>query len=248
MNTLQLENIEQKTLSEIVTTDFRAAAIFEKYGLDFCCHGKKPLLDAASEKQISTETMLADLAKVFASSETSEINFDTLELDALVEYIIATHHAFVREKLPFITLLGQKVVNAHGANHPEVLKIVELFRTVKAEFEGHLIKEEMILFPEIVKLAKAKRGEVKYVRPPFGSVAHPIRVMESEHDNAGSALDSIKQLSGAYTPPADACNTFKVYYAELQNFENDLHKHVHLENNILFPKSLLIETEIQRQK
>ncbi len=248
MNTTQIENIERKTLSEIVTNDFRAAAVFEKYGLDFCCHGNKPLYDAVNEKQIPMEIMLTNLADSFQSTDSSAINFNNMELDALVEYIINTHHSFVREKLPFITELGKRVVNAHGANHPEVLEIAQLFAGVKVEFEGHLIKEEMILFPEIKKLAEVKRGEAEYIRPPFGSIAHPIRVMEAEHENAGSAFDSIKKLSRDYNPPADACNTFKVYYAELENFENDLHKHVHQENNILFPKSLIFEKENQQIK
>lgn len=245
MNMKQMENIEQKTLSEIVTDDFRSAAVFEKYGLDFCCHGKKSLMDAANEKQLSAETIVADLAVVFKSNDSSSLDFNNMELDALVDYIINTHHSFVREKLPFITELGKKVVNAHGSNHPEVLELAQLFAGVKVEFEGHLIKEEMILFPQIIKLAEVKRGEAEYIRPPFGSIAHPIRVMEAEHENAGSAFDSIKKLSNNYNPPADACNTFKVYYAELENFENDLHKHVHLENNILFPKSLIYESENQ---
>ena len=245
MNMKQAENLEQKTLSEIVTDDFRSAAVFEKYGLDFCCHGNRSLIDAANEKQIPMEIMLTNLADAFQSNDTSSIDFNNMELDKLVDYIIKTHHAFVREKLPFITELGNKVVNAHGSNHPEVLEIAQLFAGVKVEFEGHLIKEEMILFPQIKKLAEVKRGEVEYIRPPFGSIAHPIRVMEAEHENAGSAFDSIKKLSNNYNPPADACNTFKVYYAELENFENDLHKHVHLENNILFPKSLICESENQ---
>lgn len=245
MNTTQVENIERKTLSEIVTNDFRAAAVFEKYRLDFCCHGNRSLIDAANEKQLSTESVVADLAVVFKSNESSSLDFNNMELDALVDYIINTHHSFVREKLPFITELGKRVVNAHGANHPEELEIAQLFAGIKVEFEGHLIKEEMILFPQIKKLAEVKRGDAEYIRPPFGSIAHPIRVMEAEHENAGGAFDSIKKLSRNYTPPADACNTFKVYYAELENFENDLHKHVHLENNILFPKSLICESENQ---
>ena len=245
MNTTQIENIERKTLSEIVTNDFRAAAVFEKYGLDFCCHGNKSLIDATSEKQIQTEALLTDLTKAFQSNDTSTIDFNNMELDRLVDYIIETHHSFVRKKLPFITELGNKVVNAHGEHHPEVKEIAELFRGVKVEFEGHLVKEEMILFPQIKKLAEVKRGSAQYQRPPFGTIANPIRVMEAEHENAGAAFDSIKQLAQNYNPPADACNTFKVYYAELENFENDLHKHVHLGNNILFPKSLAVEKEHQ---
>jgi len=245
MNTNQNENIELKTLSEIVTNDFRAAAVFEKYGLDFCCHGNKPLCDAVKEKQISLEIMLTNLADAFQSNDTSSIDFNNMELDKLVDYIIETHHSFVKEKLPFITELGNKVINAHGENHPEVKEIAEIFRGVKVEFEGHLVKEEMILFPQIKMLAKVKRGEEKYVAPHFGSIANPIRVMEAEHGNAGAAFDAVKKLTQNYIPPADACNTFKVYYAELENFENDLHKHVHLENNILFPKSLILEKENQ---
>jgi len=248
MDTIKVENIEQKTLSDIVTQDFRAASVFEKHSLDFCCHGNMSLIDAVNEKQISAETMLADLEKAFQSNDTTMMDFNTMELDTLVEYIIQTHHSFVREKLPFITELGNKVINAHGENHPEVKKIAELFSTVNTEFEGHLVKEEMILFPHIKILAEVKRGEVKYVAPPFGSIANPIRVMEAEHENAGAAFDSIKQLANGYDTPADACNTFRVYYAELENFENDLHKHVHLENNILFPKSLIFEKENQQIK
>ena len=245
MNTTAIENIEGKTLSEIVTNDFRAAAIFEKYGLDFCCHGNKPFSDAVSEKQIQSETLLADLAEALQTNDTSMIDFNTMELDSLVEYIIETHHSFVREKLPFITELGNKVVNAHGDRHPEVKEIARLFSEVKGELDGHLIKEEKILFPQIKMLADVKRGKTEYVRPPFGSLANPIRVMEAEHENAGAVYESIKQLTQKYTPPADACNTYKVYYAELENFENDLHRHIHLENNILFPKSIAFEKENQ---
>jgi len=241
MKSFEDNSLLQKTLSDIVRDNFKSAAVFEKYELDYCCHGKRQFLEAVNEKNISLTELISDLESLEPATDALDVDFTVVELDSLAEYIITTHHSFVREKLPFITELGRRVVQAHGAKHPEVFEITALFAQVHSELESHMMKEERILFPEIIKLARAERGELPYTRPPFNTIMNPIHVMEAEHISTGDAFEKIGQLSASFTPPSDACNTFKVFYAELDGFEKDLHRHIHLENNILFPKALALE-------
>lgn len=237
----------ENTLAEIVRADYRAARVFEKYKLDFCCKGNRPLQEAASERSLDASRILNEISDTLntpAQIETeSQKSPETLPLDELAEHIVKTHHGYLRGIMPFIYSHSQKVKDVHGKNHPEVIKIADIYEQIQEELNSHMMKEEMMLFPFIVKLAEAKRQGVKIAQPPFGSVVNPISVMEREHTGAGDGLYSIRELSDNFTPPEDACSTYRVLFKEIEEFEADLHRHIHLENNILFPKSIELEKE-----
>ena len=241
MNTLSKDELKEMTLAEIVTKNFATASVMHKQGLDFCCGGKIKMLEACEKNKVNSDTLLQDLSLVFADTNNAAENYETWELDALAEHIMNTHHGYVREKIPVIRTFAAKVENAHGKNHPETIEINRLFQAVADELTSHMFKEERILFPFIKQLAEAKKNGGKIAKLHFGTIANPIHMMELEHVNAGDSLHEINRLSNNYTPPEDACNTFNALYFELQAFENDLHKHIHLENNILFPKAIALE-------
>jgi regulator of cell morphogenesis and NO signaling len=228
--------IENLTLAEIVSTKPAAAALFEKHNLDFCCGGKRKLVDVLLNDNAKLNEVTDQLHKLFKKNTTEEIDFNALSLTQLVDYIIETHHKYVKENLPVIQLHLEKVATKHGVAHPEMKEIKILFDEIKRDFEQHMLKEELILFPRIKKLeALVKKGNPS--NETF-SLEGPVAVMEFEHEAAHTLLDKIKTASNNYTPPATACNTYRLSLNELSIFESDLHRHVHLENNILFPKAL----------
>jgi regulator of cell morphogenesis and NO signaling len=232
------------TLKSIVTKDFHTAAVFEKYSLDFCCRGGKTIDEACKEKGISPETVLNDLLMVQNDADIASTPYAEWEPDVLCDYIVSNHHSYVTTMIPVLYTHTKKIAAVHGENHPELLTIAEHFETVAIELQQHMKKEEHLLFPFIRTLAAAKRQNSSAVPAPFGSVKNPIRMMEKEHQNAGDEMYSIRSLSSGYTVPADGCTTYRITYQELQDFENDLHQHVHLENNILFPKAIQLEQEM----
>jgi regulator of cell morphogenesis and NO signaling len=243
MNNETMINAENMTLAEIVTENIRSAIVFEEYGLDFCCKGKRPLSEACAEKEIDIQKVLDDLNNLSGSNYGNQ-NHDDWQLNFMVDYIINNHHQYVRRMIPVISLHSDKVASVHGSNHPETLRIADLFLSVREELEMHMMKEERILFPYIKELHAAEENNIELTPPPFGSIQNPIRMMELEHTSAGDALYQIRKLSNNYAHPDDACNTFKALYSELKEFEEDLHRHIHLENNILFPKSIVMESNL----
>lgn len=236
-----VDDLVEKTLAEIVTENIRAAIVFEEYGLDFCCKGKRPLAEACSEKNVDVQKIVNDLVSLSDTGNGTQ-NVDDWSLDFLVDYIINNHHQYVRRMIPIISLHADKVASVHGKNHPETLRIADLFLAVREELEMHMMKEERILFPQIKQIVLTQKENSQYFPPAFGTIQNPIRMMEFEHTSAGDAMNQIRELSKNYSPPEDSCNTFKALYSELKEFEEDLHKHIHLENNILFPKSIELES------
>lgn len=235
---------EEETIGEIVTRDFRKAQVFKKLGIDFCCGGKKTLSEISKKKGISIEKLKADLDSVSSAEITSGgLDFDKVKLDFLSDYVINAHHAYVRENIPFILELANKVARVHGVNHPEVVKVAEVFSRIAKDLSLHMTKEEVILFPYIKELVNAERTGIQVDLKSFGSVTSPIHVMEMEHEQAGEDLVEIRELTSGYALPVDACNSYTILYKKLEEFENDLHKHVHLENNILFPKAIKLEKQ-----
>lgn len=228
-----------KTLAQIVTEKHQAASVFEKYHLDFCCKGKRPLSDALVEKQLSAEKVLNELNEVFTKNANNDAAlFNYIHLSQLCDYIVGTHHAYVKQNLPQIYAYLEKVATKHGNRHPELNEIFKLFTELKDELTEHLFKEEKILFPRIKEIEKNFAERSSFSIPVPGYIETPVSVMEHEHDKAGDLLEQIRIKTNDFTPPADACTTYRVAFALLQAFEADLHQHVHLENNILFPKAI----------
>jgi regulator of cell morphogenesis and NO signaling len=237
-------NLLDLTLSEIVKDNFHVAAVFEKYNLDFCCNGKRTLSDACAEKGINLLDVKNELEEVLAETPSNGINPNEWELDFLAEYIINNHHKYVNRMLPVIYAHTQKVASVHGANHPETKEIAKIFSAVNQEMKHHMMKEEKILFPHINHLVLTGRNGAKAERPYFGTIKNPIAMMEAEHQSAGDGMFEIRNLTNNFTPPPDACNTYRICFQELKEFEEDLHRHVHLENNILFPKAIELEEQM----
>ncbi len=223
-----------KTLAQIVNENHEAANVFEKYNLDFCCKGKRSLQLACEEKSLPAETIAQELNHVLNRNEPPRIDFNKLSLEALADYIVSTHHDHTRQELPQIFYYLQKVSSRHGDRHSELYKIPEKFLELRDELEIHMQKEEQILFPRIKELERALQNGH---RCNIG-MQMPITVMEDEHEHAGNLLREIRSLANDYDPPSDACTTYRLSFAALKAFEEDLHQHIHLENNILFPGAI----------
>lgn len=234
---------EDRTIAEIVTENIKTADIFKKHGMDFCCGGGISLDKACSKYGVEYSILENELSAVDAEISRS-YNYDSWELGFLIDHIINIHHSYVAESIPVLLQYAAKVAKVHGHHYTEVVEINKLFNEVAEELGSHMMKEERILFPYVKQLEKAKLEGEKLALPHFGTVNNPITMMENEHEAAGDILKIIAKLTNDYTPPAEACNTFKALYAKLQEFEEDLHQHIHLENNILFPKSVLLEQEL----
>ncbi len=237
------QDITSLTLSEIVTRNFRAAEIFEKYNLDFCCGGNKPVAEACREKGIDSSTVMEDLQSIRNKDGRNE-KYTDWSLDFLIDYIVNNHHAYVTRMIPILSAHTQKIASVHGSNHPELIKAADCFARVYKDLKQHMMKEEQILFPFVKQLVSIKASGKKAEAPYFGSVKNPIRMMEAEHQAAGDEMYEIRRLTENYFVPEDACNTYSVTMQELKEFEEDLHKHVYLENYILFPKSVELEQEL----
>ncbi|HDO28171.1 MAG TPA: iron-sulfur cluster repair di-iron protein, partial [Bacteroidetes bacterium] len=232
------------TIGELVTEDFRKAEVFSKFGLDFCCGGGKSLKEACEEKGINEKEVETALTEVERQAKNRQQDFNNWELDFLVDYIFNIHHKYVKEAVNMLYEFSNKVANVHGENHPEVIRIASLFESIARELDPHMQKEESILFPYIKQLAVAKRENTRMGTSPFGSIEAPVSMMESEHVAVGGSMDEINHLSNGFTPPEDACSSYRALYRKLNEFEQDLHQHIHLENNILFPKAIQLEKEL----
>jgi regulator of cell morphogenesis and NO signaling len=231
----------ETTIRDIVAEDFRAAAVFQRYGLDFCCGGARSVLDACREKGLDAAAVLTDLQATCGAEASGTPRFATWDIPTLINYIVGNHHAYVRRAIPTLLAYTEKIAAVHGERHPELGQIARLFAGVADEMTSHMFKEERILFPYIQSLHESVQQQRGVPPCPFGTVGNPIRMMEMEHESAGSAMARIRELSGGYEPPADACTTYRVSLEELKAFEDDLHAHVHLENNILFPRAIALE-------
>ena len=239
------ESLSSLSLAQIVNSNYQAASIFEKYHLDFCCKGKRSLEQACTEQQLSVSEVTKDLENIFTKDNNSTVDFEKMNLTQLADYIVQTHHAYVKNEMPQIQAYLEKVSSKHGERHPELYKIFQTFSAVKEEMEGHMKKEELILFPRIKELQKLADNENANLQLNITYLQSPITVMEQEHDHAGSLLNDIRILSNDYTPPQDGCTTYRLSFAALKAFELDLHHHVHLENNLLFPRAIDMFRELQ---
>jgi regulator of cell morphogenesis and NO signaling len=231
------------TIGELVAQDWRKAQIFKKYGIDYCCGGQRTVMEACKKKGFDSRLIEEELQRLGSEPTDYATNFGRWELDFLVDYIVNNHHQYVGEAIPLLNELALKVSSVHGSTHPELIEINRHTQAVIQELTQHMHKEEVVLFPYIKKLVQARKSNTSVEPPPFGTIANPIQMMEAEHTSAGDALRAIEELSNHFNPPADACMSYQVFYAKLNEFQKDLHQHVHLENNILFPKALKLEAE-----
>jgi regulator of cell morphogenesis and NO signaling len=222
-----------KTLAQIVNENHQTASVFEKYDLDFCCKGKRSLQTACEEKNIPAPLVAAEIENALHQDDASK-EFDKLSLTELIDHIVSTHHAYTKKELAQIHAYLQKVATKHGDRHNELYAIFETFSSLREELEQHMMKEELILFPRIKALENFAVNNDQRIM----NIQMPIVVMEDEHEKAGNLLSEIRNYTDNFTPPADACTTYRLSFAALQAFETDLHQHIHLENNILFPRAV----------
>jgi regulator of cell morphogenesis and NO signaling len=242
-----MKTLGNKTVADLVTENIKTAHIFKKYGIDFCCGGGISLEKACQKAHVNFYDLERDLLAVDDTSDRAT-NYNSWTLDFLTDHIVNMHHTYVAESIPMLLQYAEKVNKVHGSHYSELPMIKELIAAVATELSAHMKKEELILFPFIKRMVAAKREGNTLPQAHFGTVDNPIKMMEAEHEEAGEILKTIASLSNNYTPPPAACNTYRAFYAKLEEFEQDLHQHVHLENNILFPKSLQLENELNNTK
>jgi len=237
-------NFDNETrLKEIAVSSPAAAQILEQAGVDYCCGGGRSLHDGCADAGVSVQEILARLSAGGEQAGPEDGDWISAPLGELTEHIRQKHHGYVREAIPRVNALLEKGKAKHGARHPEITAIEGLFHRLGLEMMAHMQKEEMILFPYIERLERSRNGGATLERPFFQSVRNPIQMMMNEHDAAGNLAKQIRKASSEYAPPADACASFQRLYSQLHEFEADLHQHVHLENNILFPRAVEMENE-----
>lgn len=231
-------------VGEVVRQNFKAAEVFASHQIDFCCNGNRPISDASLKAGVEMGVLLEELNAVMVETDPDAEYLDALALDKLIDYIVDRHHSYVKKHIPVLLQNLEKIERKHSEHHPEIIEIQKLFEGSAGDLTMHLQKEEMVLFPHIKRLEAVNRGEVPYQAPSFGQVENPVAMMMQEHQNEGERFEKIAKLSAGYSIPDDACNTFRVTYQQLADFEKDLHRHIHLENNILFPKAIELEKKM----
>lgn len=236
-----METNHNTPIGEIVANDFRTAAVFSKHGIDFCCKGQRSIKEVCEKNNLNATFLSQELADVMNNKGGETIDYKSWPLDLLADYVEKKHHRYVVEKTPTIIQFLNKLCKVHGASHPELFEITELFTGSAQDLAAHMKKEELILFPFIRKMTEAKLYNRDIATPHFGTVENPVEMMKHEHEVEGDRFRKIVELSNNYTPPADACNTYKVTFAMLDEFEKDLHTHIHIENNIMFPRAIALE-------
>jgi regulator of cell morphogenesis and NO signaling len=225
----------------------QSTRLFEKLKIDYCCGGNKPLVEACAAANVDVDNVMEMLSEVTQSNSEDSVtlDFQNASITDLISHILDTHHVFTKSEMDRLQLLGDKVLAAHGGNHPELVHLDELITHLFADLKPHMFKEEQILFPYIIAMAQAAGQKRPVPFAPFGTVNNPIRMMMMEHDTAGDILRELRALTFDYTVPPDACISYQTLYQALENFERDLHQHIHLENNILFPKALDLENSLR---
>lgn len=236
-----METNHNTTIGEIVASDFRTAAVFSKHGIDFCCKGQRSITEVCEKNNLNPDSLTQELKEVMHNKGGESIDYKSWPLDLLADYVEKKHHRYVEEKTPTLIQFLNKLCKVHGASHPELFEITELFTASAQDLAAHMKKEELILFPFIRKMAEAKLYNRDVATPHFGTVENPVEMMKHEHEVEGDRFRQIASLTDNYTPPEDACNTYKVTFAMLEEFEKDLHTHIHIENNIMFPRAIALE-------
>ena len=236
-----MENTKSQSIGSFVADDYRTATVFQKYGIDFCCKGGKSIDEVCEKKKIDQSQLLAELSDISGQAKDQTTDFKYWPIDLLADYIEKKHHRYIEETVPTLKQFLDKLCKVHGSNHPELFEINKEFMASSVELASHMKKEELILFPFVRQMVKFGNNNDKLTKPGFGTVKNPIQMMMQEHDTEGERFRKIAELSNNYTPPEDGCTTYKVAFSMLKEFESDLHLHIHLENNVLFPKAIEME-------
>ena len=236
-----MEATDNRTVRELASATPGAARVFEKFGIDYCCGGERSLAQACSAAKVNLQEVAEALEK--PQTQSGDRDWQKATLAELAEHIVAKHHEYVRQEIQRLIPLSAKVAGVHGKNHPEVEQIQSSFQSLAEELTTHLMKEERMLFPYIAQLELAAKSGNRLAASPFGTVKNPVRMMMMEHDSAGEVLRKMREVSKDYNLPADACMSFQMLYRALEEFEADLHQHIHLENNILFPRAVELEAK-----
>lgn len=236
---------QEETLGQIAAKDIRKAQVFKKYGIDFCCGGQKTVKEACNEKGIDVTLVEQDLQAIDKIPSSRPLPYNDWSLDFLADYIVNTHHSYIKKYLPDIRAYSDKVMRVHGGYHPELVPIRQLVENVYQELMSHMVKEEEVVFPYIKELLTATKEKQPVHAAHFGTILKPINMMVMEHEQVGRDLAKIRELSDDFTLPEDACASYSLLYRMLDEFEDDVILHVHLENNILFPKALEVEKNLK---
>ncbi len=239
-----MEKTIKKNIGEIVAEDYRTAQVFKNHKIDFCCRGNRSIQEVADKNKLDADLLLKEIEDVQHQKNSDNIDFKSWPLDLLADYIEKKHHRYVEERIPVLKQYLDKLCQVHSERHPELFEITEHFNRSAGKLAMHMKKEELVVFPAVRKMVEVNQTGGQMDSLHFGTIQNPIQVMLQEHDNEGERFRQIEALSGGYTPPADACTTYNVTYALLKEFEDDLHNHIHLENNILFPKAAELEKQL----
>lgn len=241
-----MKDYKKMTVGQIVADNFGNAEIFDKYGIDFCCHGSVLLPEASQKAGADVNEVIKNIENATLSTSES-IDFKSWPLDLLVDYILKIHHRNIRSKGPKLQELLDKVCHVHGNKHPTLYNVQVLFQQSLSDLNQHLDKEELVLFPYIYEMVKTKLDNTALQEFHCGSIQAPISVMLAEHDAEGERYRHIERLTNGYSAPDDACDSYRLLLQELKDFETALHQHIHLENNIVFPRAIELETELKEQ-
>jgi regulator of cell morphogenesis and NO signaling len=233
-----------ETIGSIAAGDLRKAAVFQKFGLDFCCGGRKTLQEACAEAGVAVEKVQAELQECGSQPLKASEDFNSWDLDFLADYIVNVHHRYVTESAPALNDLSWRISQHHGNAHPELHPIGQHVTALLSEMRHHQVKEEKVLFPFIRQLVQCRKENKSAGNPPLGTVESPVQTMVDEHDSVARHLHAIESLSDNFQVPEDGCQSYRLYFQKLQELDTDLHQHIHLENNILFPKSIELEKEL----
>jgi regulator of cell morphogenesis and NO signaling len=234
----------QTPVGEIARFNYKTVEVFEKHKIDFCCGGDILLEEACKRQKVNALEVLGSLKTVIGSTETDADRIHALPLDQLIDHIIEVHHSYVLESIPVLQKYLHKIADVHGENHPELAQVEDSFNQAAANLLQHMEKEEQILFPMIKEMVDAKNSNTEFLGSHCGTVQSPISVMKQEHEAEGDRFENLQKITNNYKVPEDACNSFSYAYQKLQEFEQDLHRHIHLENNILFPEAIKLEKEL----
>ena len=240
-----MENFTTRTIREIAIESPATTRVFEEYKIDYCCHGNTTFNDACRDAGVSPVEISKKIADVLSREETSTAADPSLEL--LIAHILRTHHVYTKQELEQLTPLMAKVVTRHGEHHPELLELQTIFKEICDDLGPHMVKEETVLFPYIIQLEASLAMHIAGPRPHFGTVLNPVRMMSIEHETVGGLLLRMRDVSNQYQTPEGACPSFAALYARLADLERDLHQHIHLENNMLFPRAIAMEERVLMQ-